>query len=527
MDVTLAYAQPTQVTTRGNTTTVALATEEQRPALFAGRVRDPLRLRQLLLALHGATAANVAGKGWLSETDWRATLDPIVTIHPDQVIFETYSTDGSCYARLTAAVSAFEDDATIQPGTTNIDFAWDLRPLLTTLRSSHPTTLTIGGAPTGSTLDRESRQASLPDQWVKGFLQVQGALTAHPFMLHVRPVDLASIITYLDEHKTRRSPQALRYEFTPGAPIAVVLEPWNARLTLRGPDYTGFQRVVRLWGRQRLQLLRGILPFADRVTVLILGRGLPHVYVCHCGPYQFMLAIAGWTADDWTMGSSFDLLAAFTGATAERTQRVFAVLAERQTARREEIALATGVPGNEVEQALFQLSRAGRVLYDPLTGRYRARDLFATPLDLETLFVADPRVETAQRLLEGDAVTITSVRQGGSRARPTTRISAKVHDDIDYAVEVQIDENGRLRYGKCQCAFFRLNTLTRGPCAHILAARLAFDTPTAQVTADADATDETDLDDDTMDETNDEDTDDANDDDEDGDETADADDIPF
>jgi hypothetical protein len=477
MDVTLAYDQPTQVTTRDDATSVALATDAQRPAAFAGRVRDPLRLRQLLLALHGATAANVSGKGWLSETDWRATLDPIVTIHPDQVIFETYSTDGSCYARLTAAMSAFEDGATVQPGTTNIDFAWDLRPLLATLRSSHPTTLAIGSAADMTTLDRVARQATLPDQWVKGALQVQGALTAQPFNLHVRPVDLASIITYLDEHKTRRSPQAMRYEFTPGAPIAVVLEPWNARLTLRGPDYAGYPRVVRLWGRQRLRLLRGVLPFADRVTVLILGRGLPHVYICQCGPYQFMLAISGWTADDWTMGSSFDLLAAFTGATAERTQRVYALLAERQTARREEIAAATGIPSAEVEQALFQLSRAGRVLYDPLSARYRARDLFAAPLDLEALFVADPRVDAAQVLLEGDRVAITSVRQGGSRARPTTRISATVHDDIDYSVEVQIDENGRLRYGKCQCAFFRLNTITRGPCAHILAARLAFDTP--------------------------------------------------
>jgi hypothetical protein len=476
MEITLVYARPTQVATTAETTTIMLAANARRPSVaFAGRVRDPLLLRQLLLAQHRIAAA-------ANDAEWRKALDPVVTVHPDQITFESYSSDGSCYARLTAAMSAFEAVGEPQAGSTNVDFTWDLAPALNTIRSSHATALVIGPAAEGAaTFERADRLADLPAAWVKGLLQVQGALTAHPFTFPVRPIDLAAVITYLDEHVTRRSPQGIRYEFVPNAPMQIVLEPWEKRFPLRGTHYTGFARTVRLWGRKRLALLRPVLPYADRVTVAILGRGLPHVYICHCGPYQFLLAVSGWAADDWTMGSGFDLLAAFTGATAERTQRVYQFLADRLTARREEIALGTGIPGTEVEQALFQLSRAGKVLYDPLSGQYRARDLFAEPLDLAALFVADPRLEAAQTLLEAGQVQIQAVRQGGSRVRPETRIFALVHDDIDYAVTVQLDENGRLRYGRCQCTFFRMNTLTRGPCAHILAARLAFDMPADQL----------------------------------------------
>lgn len=476
MDITLAYARPTQVATTAEATTITLATNTRRPPVsFAGRVRDPLVLRQSLLAHQQIVVA-------ANDAEWRKTLDPVVTVQPDQLVIESYSSDGAVYARLTAALSAFADVAGIQPGSTNVDFTWDLAPALQALRSSHATTLAIGPAEGAGTFDRAERVAELPAAWVKGLLQVQGALTAHPFTFPVRPVDLASVITYLDEHAPTGSPQGIRYEFAPNAPIQIVLEPWEARFPLRGTHYTGFARTVRLWGRKRLALLRGVLPYADRVTVAILGRGLPHVYICHCGPYQFMLAVSGWTADDWTMGSGFDLLAAFTGATAARTQHVYQYLADRQVAQREEIAVGTGISGTEVEQALFQLSRAGKVLYDPLSGQYRARDLFAAPLDLAALFVADPRLAAAQTLLQDGRVQIQGVSAGGSNARPVTRINASVHDDIDYTVTVQLDESGRLRYGRCQCAFFRMHTLTRGPCPHILAARLAFDTPTAEAT---------------------------------------------
>src|SRR5262249_47061293 len=163
----------------------------------------------------------------------------------------------------------------------------------------------------------------------------------------------------------------------------------------------------------------------------------PHLYICHAGPCRLMLALSGWAANDWEMGSAFDLLAAFQGATAERTARVSDYLQGQLAARRNDIAAATGSDEGEVERALFQLSRAGRVLYDPMTNEYRARDLFGVPLDLERLFVTDPRLGKAQTLLENGKVEVNAVTGSGA----TTRVLATVHDDIDYSVTVQIDEN--------------------------------------------------------------------------------------
>src|ERR687886_437310 len=50
-------------------------------------------------------------------------LDPVVTVHPDQVFFEVFSKDEAAYAKLGFDLNAF--DLAYQPvcGTTNIDFS--------------------------------------------------------------------------------------------------------------------------------------------------------------------------------------------------------------------------------------------------------------------------------------------------------------------------------------------------------------------------------------------------------------------
>jgi hypothetical protein len=37
------------------------------------------------------------------------------------------------------------------------------------------------------------------------------------------------------------------------------------------------------------------------------------------------------------------------------------------------------------------------------------------------------------------------------------------------AVEIVIDDHGRVIFGKCPCAFFEENLLSRGPCEHMIA----------------------------------------------------------
>jgi hypothetical protein len=297
----------------------------------------------------------------------------------------------------------------------------------------------------------------------------------------VHPADLLSGIAFFQENKPPHPPHGLRYEFTGGAPIAAVLEPWEQRFTLRDSLYTGYTRSVRLWGRKRLELLRDVLPYADRVKVSVLGRGLPHTYTCYCGPYRYLLALSGWTANDWATTMAFDLLAPRGPVDAHTVLRVHSYLGEHLAAPAANIVSDTQLPPAEVEQALFELCRAGRVMADPITRQYRLRELFAEPLDAGALFAPDPRTVAAERLVADKAVTLVRVTlpdESPDRRHETRALAMVAEGGRTYEASVAVDETGRLRFGRCQCEFFERNLMSRGPCVHIMAARLALEATT-------------------------------------------------
>jgi SWIM zinc finger len=486
MEVALAYDHRTTLaTTLGAAALDFAANLFRRPVSFRGRVQEPLLLRQLLLALHESIMSDLR---WMNEDEWLKTLDPVITVHPDQLFFEAFSNDQSSYVRLSAPLATFEREGEVRYGTTNIDFNGELRDALQSLRSSRRTVFRVGASGFGvttalgaGTLDHFERKVDVPDSWVKGFLQVQGALAMRPFAFDVRPEDLLTAIAFFQDNKPPSLPHGLRFELQPDAPISIVLEPWEQRFTLHGTRYMGYERSVRLWGRRRLELLQSVLPYAQRVTIGVLGRGLPHIYVCHCGPYQFALVLSGWTKSDWSRDAAFDLLAPRARPDGQSVERVHAFLGEHLTARAEDISANTGMTPREVGQALFELCRAGRAIVDPITRHYRLRELFGGALDVDALFAPDPRLATAQRLFGSHHVTLRDVTppdQNFEHPRETRAVTT-VDDDATYEVTVAVDDSGRLRFGRCGCQFFQDNLLSRGPCAHIMAARLALDDATA------------------------------------------------
>jgi predicted nucleic acid-binding Zn finger protein len=275
------------------------------------------------------------------------------------------------------------------------------------------------------------------------------------------------------DNNARRPPRGMRYTFAPGEPVRVVLEPWNESFTLKGTEYDGYERVVRVWGRKRLELLLNVLPYAQRVTVGVLGRGMPHFYVCHCGDYAFTLVLSGWTRGAWSGGMAFDLLAPPSKADPEAVATVYNHLVQYLSASRSHTAEHTGLGFDEVEAALLRLCKAGRAIYDPVSHRYRSRELFAEPLDVDALFAPDPRVAEAEGLVESGAVRVDRVFPSDTRKNEIKALAEVAADGTTYDVLVAVDRDGRIRFAQCQCAFFQDNILSRGPCAHILAARFA------------------------------------------------------
>lgn len=480
MEVALSYDHQTQIVHAADWVLLDYAANTQRPPVsFKGRVKEPLYWRQLMTALHRVITSDATQPtgGWM----W--ILDPIITVHPDEIFFEAFSTDQSVYARLSAPLEAFEIDEPVQYGTTNIDFTWRLRESLQQLRSSRTTTFSVGTGGFGVQTNIGAMQAThferkvdVPDSWLKGFLQVQTAFTFKPFLFDVRPVDLLTLITFMEENKPPRPPYGLRFEFKPDLPIHAILEPWDEQpFTMHGRPYEGYERTVRLWGRRRLSLLREVLPYADRVTVGVLGRSLPHFYICHCGQYTFTLVLSGWTRNDWSTDGAFEALIPQAELRPDAVERVHHYLSQHFYATAEQITLYTDLAGAELEQTLFQLCRAGRLIYDPVSRQYRLRELFDEPLDVQQYFQPNPRLAQAEELLRLEQVEIQTM--GRQAKRPETKATGIVQDgDKRHQVIASIDDNGKLRFGRCQCEFFDTYLMAKGPCEHILALRLAMET---------------------------------------------------
>src|SRR5438045_7435439 len=81
-------------------------------------------------------------------------------------------------------------------------------------------------------------------------------------------------------------------------------------MRLRGAEHNYIEpRVIRTWGRRRLNLIEPLLPFATSVDIYLKGRGLPSFYVVKMPDLTFVLGLSGWTEQSWTELGSFDLLA--------------------------------------------------------------------------------------------------------------------------------------------------------------------------------------------------------------------------
>ena len=158
-------------------------------------------------------------------------LDPVVTVHPDEVAFEAFSRDESTCARLAAKYELFERVDEFQCGTTNVDFSTRLHGELERMRTYRRTRFDIDptgfGVATGAGPGHFEKKIDLPESWVMGFLQVHSAMSLGLTRFRMAPVDLYNIVRFLRRHRAKVSPRALRYELEPGRPVRAVLEPWG------------------------------------------------------------------------------------------------------------------------------------------------------------------------------------------------------------------------------------------------------------------------------------------------------------
>jgi hypothetical protein len=488
--VVVDYASPSVFESTRDSAVVGLAANARRPVRFHGRVaRNLFPLRIALRALGEVIWSDDA---WYGDG---AVLDPVVTVHPDRLFFEAFSQDQSAYGLLIIDPASFETEGELRTGTTNVDFTAWLWAALGEMRSSRQTWFRVeaGGLEvrTVGAGGRFEQKVELPADWVRGFLELQGAMAMPGTRLRCRPVDLLAAIRFLRYTKAKVSPRALRYEFEPGQPVALVLEPWEHVITLRNADHQYAEsRTIRTWGRRRLRLIEPLLPFAESVDIYLKGRALPSFYSVKLPGMTFVLGLTGWSSQRWTETASFDLLTSDAGHDKSQVARAGDWLASRCVAKAAELAAAIETNAENAARLLERLCKLGRAVYDVEARTFRHRELFESPIDEAEFYPPDTRRERIAAMLEKGQVTIKSAvpretvktRKLKTPEGPVTRqviyrdwqISGSAGDQN--AAEIVVNDEGRLLFGTCGCPFFKENLLNKGPCEH-LAALLAASAP--------------------------------------------------
>jgi hypothetical protein len=513
--VAVAYADASRLVTRGDAAQLALFGNIRRdPVRLDGAIKEPLLVREALATLHALVgsdyryvpkdrtaylaylrqrreAASLSLRQaqleffvWVLRNDPLAfiLLDPVVTVHPDQVFFEVFSKDEGTYAKLGIDHAAFDLAHPPACGTTNIDFSPALFAGVEQMRSYRQTRLSIGKeavaletSAAGKVLEK---QIQVPDSWLRGFLQVQSAAALPRDTFHLNAIDLYNVLRHLRMHgdvKGRR--RGLRIELIPGEAPRLVLEPWEAVLPATAGVYKGrAARVVRVWGRRRLLLVRRLLPFVQQVEGHLLGSGLPSFWVLRAGPVTLTLGLTGFTAANWSQAASFDLLLPRSRAHGgEALERILRHLATVWVADVKQLSAATGLKGAALLEGLQAGCQQGRLMYDVAGDVYRLRALTEAPLNLPRLEYRNQRERTAHDLVaRRGAVQIESEnRIAGTGLELTGKVTV-AEDRRDYRPQLLISEEGMVSKAECTCTFFRKQGLKAGPCPHLVALRLAY-----------------------------------------------------
>jgi hypothetical protein len=518
--VPVAYEDASRLVTTGDSAQLALFANVYRdPVRLDGVLKDPLLFREAMAALYAIVGsdyryvpkdrtaylaylrmrresaslnvrqAQQAFFAWALRNDPIAfiILDPVVTVHPDQVFFEVFSKDEGAYAKLGLDLGALE--LAYQPtcGTTNIDFSPTLFGGIEQMRSYRKTRLSIGKeAVKLATTEAQAvleKQVKVPDSWLRGFLQVQSAAALPREVFRLAPIDLYNVLRHLRMHADKKGRRrGLRIELVPGEAPRLVLEPWETVVESTAGKYKGrASRVVRLWGRRRLMLLRRLLPFVGSVEVHLLGSGLPSFWVLRAGPVTLTLGMTGFTAANWSQAVSFDLLLPRKTQSGKPLQDVLHYLSTVWVADARHLSSTTGLKGAALAEALQAGCQQGKLMYDLAADVYRLRVLTEAPLDLGRLEYRNQRERSAHDLLarRGAVQIVSENRIAGTGLELTGKVAVS-EDRREYRPVMLLNEEGQVSKAECTCTFFRKQGLKAGPCAHLVALRLAYAEQEAQ-----------------------------------------------
>ncbi|MFK7769215.1 MAG: hypothetical protein AB8B55_18485 [Mariniblastus sp.] len=482
------------------------------PVSLDGVVKNPLQFREALAAVYavvgsdfryvpkdrtayqayrrmknqtanlGAWQAQQAYFDWMAKNDPYAfcILDPVITVHPDKMFLEVFSKDEGTYASLAVDMAAFALTGKPTYGTTNIDFSQTMFDAVEQFRSYRETRITIGQqAVEVQTDDREKvieKKINVPDSWIRGFLQVQSSSMMPRHSFKMNPMDLYNLLRHLRLNKdVKGKRRGIRVELVPGEAPRLVLEPWEKVIECGAGIYEGKQsKVIRVWGRRRLLLLRRMLPLVDEVEVHLTGSGLPSFWILKAGQMTFSFGLTGFNASNWSQAINFDLMLPRSSEESSGLKKVVQHLSKNWSADRDSIGKAVKLDGEPLLQELQRGCQEGQLMYDIANQVYRLRPMTDQPLELERYEFRSNNEKTAHDLvLRKGAVKIVSENRIYGSGLELTGLAKVNEDRREYRPQMLITNEGFVGRADCTCSGFRQQGLKAGPCPHLIALRMA------------------------------------------------------
>ncbi len=387
-----------------------------RPVFFDGFATQPVPAARAM-----ACVAQIAmSRFYMPAAMLAARLDPVVTAEPDRLRFESFSQCAGVHARLDLVEDGLDVRA-CTPGTTNVDFNPPTRTALAKITRQDPLQLIVGAdAVTLRTFDTEvvEHKVPLPERWVKGFGEVQVALSATAPVLELGQVQARRFLAALPGGELGK---ANLWVIPAGFRIARTRQPG----------------AVCLAGTTRLRALLPLARFAtglrayadpdtDQPTAVAWVLSLPG------GRITLTLSPEPNRGFSGEGGLLLDLAA---GRGASVAARLRSELADTPRFTLDDRGAATW------------LGAHGHVGYDVVDQQFFWRHL---PYPEELLAADPPRLRDARKLVDG-------VRRLGDGAWSVTSGASEY----------------RVQDARCTCPWVARHGTSRGPCKHILAVALA------------------------------------------------------
>ena len=408
----------------------------EQPHFFEGRLRKPGEAGRMLLAL-----ADVVGTHFFLPTP--PNLDPVVTSNEAMLRFEGFSGCCGVYARVDLPPEAFDRDLAGR-GTTNVDFNSPMRAALSRLRDADDDARLAVGADEvalskggGAVVEK---RVKLPVRWIKGFCEVAAYAPLLELKLEVDGAEGRRFIRSLPATPLKR-------------PGFVVRSGRSIRLSQREA-----KGAVRVAGTHRLRVVEPLLAGAKSLRAWQDdASGTTAWQVAGEAGAMFLLlspeVYRGFSGE----GQALSRLAGGRGESALPAVR--AQLQWQSQIAPADLAAKANATADEVSAALAVLASRGLAGYDAAAGCYFHREL---PFDLSAVESLQPRLVAARKLLaEGKAAVLS---------RDGEAINVEVDGTgVRHHVRLRPDREGG---DKCTCPWFSKYLGGRGPCKHVLAARL-------------------------------------------------------